>query len=176
MPTLVRLSDRRETRRHEAHIPAEPPPPREDTRVPRADENKRWSEDLEAAARQGAQTADGLSGRFSRRERLTSGADFQALFQQGKRIDRSSLIVLWRDVDAPRRVGFAVSRQLRGAVQRNRARRRLREAYRVARAAAPARTALVVIGRPAAVKVDFTVLVAELREALGAIPGARRPA
>jgi ribonuclease P protein component len=107
---------------------------------------------------------------------LTSGADFQALFQQGKRIDRASLIVLWRDVDAPRRVGFAVSRQLRGAVQRNRARRRLREAYRAARTAAPSRTALVVIGRPAAVKVEFTVLVSELKEALRAIPGARRPA
>jgi ribonuclease P protein component len=107
---------------------------------------------------------------------LSSGADFQGLFQQGKRIDRSSLIVLWRDVDSPRRVGFAVSRQLRGAVRRNRVRRRLREAYRAARAAAPARAALIIIGRPAAVKLEFSVLVAELRDALRSIPGARRSA
>lgn len=105
---------------------------------------------------------------------MTSGAEFQALFQQGKRIDRATLIVLWREVESPRRVGFAVSRQVRGAVQRNRARRRLREAYRATRAAAPMRAALVVIGRPAVLNVDFPVLVADLREALQAIPGSRR--
>jgi ribonuclease P protein component len=66
-----------------------------------------------------------------------------------------------------------VSRQIRGAVRRNRAKRRLREAYRVARGAAPARVALVVVGRPGALREPQTTLVAELREALGAIPGPR---
>ena len=37
---------------------------------------------------------------------------------------------LWAPRDGPSRVGFAVSRQIRGAVRRNRARRRLRAAYR----------------------------------------------
>ena len=166
----------RESRQDEADVPAEPPPPSEDTRVPRADENEGRAEGLEAAAQQGAETTDGLSGRFSRRERLTSGAEFQALFQQGKRIDRATLIVLWREVASARRVGFAVSRQVRGAVQRNRARRRLREAYRATRAAAPLRTALVVIGRPAVLNTNFAALVVELREALRAIPGVRRSA
>ena len=166
----------RESLEHEADVPAEPPPPSEDTRLPRADEDEGRAESLEAAARQGTETTVGLSGRFSRRERLTSGAEFQALFQQGKRIDRALLIVLWREVETPRRVGFAVSRQVRGAVQRNRARRRLREAYRASRAVAPARTALVVIGRPAVLSADFTAVVVDLREALQAIPGARRSA
>jgi ribonuclease P protein component len=104
---------------------------------------------------------------------LTTSAEFQALFQRGKRIDRRSLIVLWRDADEPRRAGFAVSRQVRGAVGRNRARRRLREAYRKARSAAPVRTALIVIGRPAVLTAPFLSLVAELRDALQAIPGRR---
>lgn len=160
----------------EADVPAEPPAPREDTRLPRADEDPGRAEGLEAAAQQGAQTTDGLTGRFSRRERLTSGADFQALFQQGKRIDRPALIVLWRAVEAPRRVGFAVSRQVRGAAQRNRARRRLREAYRAARGSAPQRTALVIIGRPAVLDVEFKVLVTDLGHALRSIPLAKRSA
>lgn len=66
-----------------------------------------------------------------------------------------------------------MSRQIRGAVARNRARRRLREAYRMTREAAPATAALIVIGRPAVLKAPFPVLLAELREALGAVPRRR---
>ncbi|PYN31869.1 MAG: ribonuclease P protein component [Candidatus Rokuibacteriota bacterium] len=114
-----------------------------------------------------------MTGRFPRRERLTTSAEFQALFQRGKRIDRPSMIVLWRATAEPRRAGFAVSRQVRGAVQRNRARRRLREAYRAMRDAAPTHTALVIIGRPAALRQPFTALVDELHDALTTIPGPR---
>jgi ribonuclease P protein component len=106
---------------------------------------------------------------------LTTSADFQALFQRGRRIDRPALFVLWREAGEPTRAGFAVSRQLKTAVQRNRARRRLREAYRASRDAAPARTALVIVGRPAALTESFAALVSQLRGALAAVPGARRP-
>jgi ribonuclease P protein component len=104
---------------------------------------------------------------------LTTGAEFQALFQRGKRIDRPSMIVLWRATPEPRRAGFAVSRQIRGAVQRNRARRRLREAYRLTRDAAPTHAALVIIGRPGALHAPFAALAKELRGALALIPGVR---
>jgi ribonuclease P protein component len=82
--------------------------------------------------------------------------------------------VLWRESNDPIRVGFAVSRQLRLAVQRNRARRRLREAYRAARDVAPTRAALVVIGRPAVLREPFGVILGQMRQALAAIPGPRR--
>jgi ribonuclease P protein component len=104
---------------------------------------------------------------------LTTSADFQALFQRGRRIDRPALIVLWREAVGPTRAGFAVSRQVRNAVQRNRARRRLREAYRAARDAAPARAAIVIVGRPAALTEPFAALALQLRGALAAIPGVR---
>jgi ribonuclease P protein component len=39
-------------------------------------------------------------------------------------------VLLWVPRRGPARAGFAVSRQIRGAVRRNRARRRLRAAYR----------------------------------------------
>lgn len=104
---------------------------------------------------------------------MTTGADFQALFQRGRRIDRPAFIVLWRETAEPTRAGFAVSRQLKNAVQRNRARRRLREAYRASRAAAPARTAVVIVGRPAVLAEPFATLAAQLRGALAAIPRGR---
>ena len=65
------------------------------------------------------------------------------------------------------RVGFTVSRKVGNAVERNRVRRRLRE---VARAVMPAqaRTDLdyVLVGRQAALRLDFATLRQELVEAL----------
>ena len=104
---------------------------------------------------------------------MTTSAEFQALFQRGRRVDRRALIVLWREASEPTRAGFAVSRQLRRAVERNRVRRRLRAAYRAAREAAPARVALVIVGRPAALREPFEGVLAQLRGALAAIPGPR---
>jgi ribonuclease P protein component len=104
---------------------------------------------------------------------LTTSADFQALFQRGRRINRPALIVLWRETPGPTRAGFAVSRQLKNAVQRNRARRRLREAYRASRDAAPECASIVIVGRPAVLTEPFAALAMQLRGALTAIPGAR---
>ena len=173
MSTLGRFDDLRGNTVHEADVSAECATTEENSRLPRADENQGRAEGAQASACEGAQTADRLTGRFPRRERLTTSADFQALFQRGKRIDRPSMIVLWRATDEPRRAGFAVSRQIRGAVQRNRARRRLREAYRAMRSAAPTHAAFVIIGRPAALRQPFSALTGEMRGALAAIPGPR---
>ena len=163
MSTLLRFEDRKGDNGHEAHIPAEHAPAEEDARVPRAHEDAGRAEGGQASTRKGAQTPDRLAGRLPRSERLTTSAEFQALFHRGKRIDRPSFLVLWLEVEHARRVGFAVSRQLARAVDRNRVRRRLREAYRRARAAAPATAAMVVVGKRRAMEMEFTALVAELR-------------
>jgi len=105
---------------------------------------------------------------------LASATEIQALFQQGKRIERPSLIVLWQEAASPCRVAFAVTRQIRGAVRRNRARRRLREAFRAVRSAAPAQATLVVIAKRGALDEPFAELSAQLADALGAIPGPKR--
>ena len=81
------------------------------------------------------------------------------------------MIVLWRETAESRRAGFAVSRQVRRAVDRNRARRRLREAYRAARPAAPALAALVIIAKAAALREPLRTLIDEMRAAFAAIPG-----
>lgn len=86
------------------------------------------------------------------------------------------VLVLWGPSVAPRRAGFAVSRQIRGAVKRNRARRRVKEAFRAVREAAPPHVALVVIAKRPALEGRFATLSAQMREALRAIPSAERPA
>jgi ribonuclease P protein component len=102
---------------------------------------------------------------------VTTSAEFQALFQRGKRIDRPACLVLWTETSRARRVGFAVSRQLSRAVDRNRIRRRLREAYRAARGAAPASAAIVIVGKKRVLDMKFAALVEELR---GAFAGTRQ--
>jgi ribonuclease P protein component len=173
MPTLIRLDDREGERTDEADFSAEPPPEGQDPRVPRANEDAGRAQGAQAATGEGAQTAGGLTGRFTRRERLTSAAQFQALFQQGRRVERPSLIVLWRPADTATKVGFAVSRQVRGAVDRNRVKRRLRAAYRATRSGAPANIAMVVVGRPGARTVQHKTLIREMGEAFESIPGPR---
>ena len=83
------------------------------------------------------------------------------------------MLVLWRASDGPRRVGFAVGRQIRGAVRRNRARRRLREAYRAARDVAPPNVDLVVIGRSASLDASPSTLVDDMRGAFRAMTAPR---
>lgn len=173
MTRLPRLKAGKGKRVHEADVSAQSAPPEEDPRLSGAHEDQGRTESAQAPPGQGAQTADRLTGRFPRSERLTSSAEIQALFQQGKRIETPSLIVLWRDTDTPCRAGFAVTRQIRGSVRRNRARRRLREAFRAARGATPPRAALMVVGKRGALDAPLGDLTEQLRRALAALPGPR---
>lgn len=101
-----------------------------------------------------------------RSERLTSAADFQAVFQRGARVERPSVLIVWRGARGRRQAGFAVSRQIQGAARRNRARRRLREAYRVSRRALPQGVQLVVVARPRVEVAPYTQILQDMREAL----------
>ena len=66
-----------------------------------------------------------------------------------------------------------MTRQVRGAVRRNRARRRLREAFRAARDAAPVGVALMLIAKRGALERPFAPLVAEVKDALAAVSRTR---
>lgn len=109
-----------------------------------------------------------------RHERLRHAGDFQAVFQGGKREEQPGFVVLWRVGEGGRRAGFAVSRQLRGAVSRNRARRRLREAYRRHRAALPGAIEVVFVARPAALSRPFSDLAGDMQRAIAAMARAAR--
>lgn len=73
-------------------------------------------------------------------------------------------------------MGFAVSRQIRGAVERNRARRRIREAYRQIRAQMAADVVVVVVARPSASTRPFPDLVGDMRWLAEALTRAPRQA
>lgn len=106
---------------------------------------------------------------FPRSERLRRSDEFQAVFQRGGRVERPTVLVFWRGGCGARKAGFAVSRQIRGMVRRNRARRRVREAYRLSRQTLPAGIQLVVVARPRAALGPYLEIVKDMREALGTV-------
>lgn len=86
---------------------------------------------------------------LGRSQRLRAG-EVEAIFRQrGRREETESLIALWQPAVGKGKVGFAVGRKLGGAVERNRARRRLREAYRQERGAKRDGFDVVFVGRSA---------------------------
>jgi len=73
-------------------------------------------------------------------------------------------------------VGFAVSRQVRGAVARNRARRRIREAYRQIRGQMAGDVMVVIVARPSAASRPFPDLVEDMRRLAETLSQASRRA
>ena len=74
--------------------------------------------------------------KFPKKRRLLRHADFEQVYKQGRRHFAAHMTVFYlrRNVgDTPQglRVGFTVGRVLGGAVERNRMKRRLREAVRL---------------------------------------------
>lgn len=109
---------------------------------------------------------------MKRRYRLRRKSDFQATLQGRRLFSGRGLVALAVPGRAGRsRVGVTVSRKLRTAVERNRARRRLRELARTTLVADSAEAArgipydVVLIARPAAVSMRFAELRHEAEEA-----------
>ena len=112
---------------------------------------------------------DAAADPASRSSRLRA-ADFQLVFRErGRSVDRRNFVALWRPCDpGTGGVGFAVTRRIGGAVARNRARRRLREAYR--RAAEKAGGVNVVfVARTGALTCGFAELTQDIEQALEAV-------
>jgi ribonuclease P protein component len=99
-------------------------------------------------------------------ERLRGGAAIQEVFRQGRRLERGCFIAIWRAASGTPGVAFAVSRQAGGAASRNRARRRLREAYRRQEGRIPAGAAVVFVARARALTADFPELMSEMASAI----------
>jgi len=77
-------------------------------------------------------SGSGSRARFSRCSRLLRHADFERVYKQGQRHFAAHMTVFYlrRAQGDAARVGFTVGRVLGGAVDRNRMKRRLREAVR----------------------------------------------
>ena len=70
--------------------------------------------------------------RLGRTSRLAQSRDFARIRQQGERLAQGCLIANWNRLPegTPPRLGVVTSKRIGGAVQRSRARRLLREAFR----------------------------------------------
>ncbi len=110
---------------------------------------------------------------MKRRFRLRRKSDFDAAMQ-GKRFysGRGLLALAVPNAGTQTRIGVTVSRQLKGAVDRNRARRRVREAARVSLFERDSgaqhrgiRYDVVLIARPAALTLRFADLKEETEQA-----------
>ena len=104
--------------------------------------------------------------RFPKSSRLLKHADFDHVYQNGKRQFSGHMTVfsLRREAGAPR-VGFTVGRVLGGAVVRNRIKRRLREAVRRHLHALPASVDLVINPKKSVLTLEFAQLEAEIARA-----------
>jgi ribonuclease P protein component len=106
---------------------------------------------------------------FPRSARLLRRADFERVYKQGQRHFSASMTVFYlpRVENGERtglRVGFTVGRALGGAVQRNRMKRRLREAVRLCRPAGPD-VDVVINPKKSVLTVPFAVLTQEVDRA-----------
>ncbi len=165
---------------HEEDISAKCAAAKEDARLPGADEDSRRTKGPEASAREGTQATHGLeravgprTGRTPTRATRLRGRQFQAMFQQGsRREERPAFIALWRPGRGPAQVGFAVGRRIGGAVDRNRIRRRLREAYRRSRSADAENFDAVFVGKSTALTRPFDKLLEDMRETIAILAAA----
>ena len=88
--------------------------------------------------------------KFSRSQRIRQGRDFKRVRNQGQRLVKGCLIANWMPLAAgsPARLGVITSRKVGGAVERSRARRFLREAFRLHRQELEQAVDLVLVARP----------------------------
>jgi ribonuclease P protein component len=124
-----------------------------------------------------------VRGRAPRRRRLSRSAEFERVYRQG-RSKGNRFLVLYafpRDESAPDedgpRLGLSVSRRVGGAVDRNRVKRVLREAFWAEAERLPSGSDYVVVARPDARELaeregtgGVRTALAELVDGLGGSP------
>ena len=108
--------------------------------------------------------------KFPRTARLLKHADFERVYKQGRRHFSSHMTVFYlRQEEGNARIGFTVGRVLGGAVQRNRIKRRLREAVRQRRAILKETVDVVINPKKSVLTVKLPALLEEIGRAFDMI-------
>jgi ribonuclease P protein component len=120
----------------------------------------------------GPGSSSGLSSkgkRFPRESRLLRHADFDRVYREGKRHFSANMTVFFlprmEPPPAGLRIGLTVSRALGGAVDRNRMRRRMREAVRMTRPVSAPPIDVVINPKRLVLTAEFDVVVKEVGKA-----------
>jgi ribonuclease P protein component len=113
------------------------------------------------------------SGKFPKSKRLLRHADFQQVYQQGRRQFTGNMTVFFLrrgagdlDESYSLRVGLTVGKVLGNAVERNRIKRRMREAVRASWPAESAALDVVFNPRKSVLQLPFGALRAEVERGL----------
>jgi ribonuclease P protein component len=115
------------------------------------------------------------AARFPRSSRLLRHADFERVYKQGRRHFSASMTVFYwprPEAETPAaglRVGFTVGRALGGAVQRNRMKRRLREAVRMTLPPTGVAADVVINPKKSLLATDFAAVLNEVSRAFTVI-------
>ena len=105
---------------------------------------------------------------LSRTRRIKQGRDFNRAKEKGRRLAQGCLILNWLDLpaEATSRVGVITGRRLGNAVVRSRARRLLREAFRLNQLHLLRPVDLVLVARLSIVGKPFAAVANDYRAAL----------
>ena len=136
----------------------------------------------DAPKRSVEQPAANAGASFPRAARLLKHADFERVYKQGRRHFSSHMTVFYlrrAEGASPQgavpekgaRVGFTVGKVLGGAVERNRIKRRLREAVRLRRSVLKSAGAVDVVINPkkSVLTLEFSVVLEEVGRAMDVI-------
>lgn len=131
----------------------------------------------------------GTPAKFPKSAHLLKHADFKRVYEKGKRHFSSNLTAFFLqrasaageerspDTSGQVRVGFTVGRVLGGSVERNRIRRRTREAVRLHMAALQDKSVDVILHpKKSVLKLDFALLSDEVARAFAVIRQRTSPA
>lgn len=105
--------------------------------------------------------------RYPRSMRLLRHADFERVYEKGRRLFSTHITVFYlrRESGNCARIGYTVSRARGGAVDRNRMKRRLKEAVRLARIPAGMPVDIVINPKKSLLKTNFEALLEEVGRA-----------
>lgn len=130
----VDMAARMDIIQHEENLSTEPQEAQEDARVPRPHEDAVRARYPEPTAQEGKEEIGGVAGALGslglRRVRLRGKRAVSVVLRTGKKRCVGNITVYYR-YTPEQRVGFITAKRIGGAVQRNRVKRLMREAYRM---------------------------------------------
>jgi ribonuclease P protein component len=105
----------------------------------------------------------GRSGLIAGSPSASSGpVEFRRVYREGRRFLGTMLVLYVRPTEGRRRVGITTGRRFGGAVVRNRAKRRLREAFRRLASRLHDHGDLVLVARSPVLTASFDAIVSEM--------------
>ena len=112
---------------------------------------------------------------MGKRDSIRTSRDFRRVYERGRRARRDGVSVVADEVPSDRsRLGLSVRGPVRGAVARNRIKRRLRAAFRACDVE-DGRDVVIVAAAPEVGSASFQELVGNLQGALDDVGASRRP-